>query len=320
MEDGSDFRRWDDLIPDALGLIFRHLSLEEVLTVVPRVCKSWNKAVKGPYCWQEIDIESWSNCCAPEHLDRMLQMLITRSSGSLRKLSVSGLQNDSIFSFITQHAGSLQALSLPRSEISDSIVEQTAGRLSTVTYLDLSYCCKIGPCALETIGKHCKLLVELCRNMHPLDTAGKSTQDDEAHAIANSMPKLKRLEVAYQRISTEGVLKILSSCPELEFLELRGCWDVKLDDKFLNEKFPKLKVLGPLVKGYYEMIDWDDCSEYYSDSSDYPAWAFLAEEMGEEGDFENEEFWDDEGRIGDLEFRFFEGLEDAGFFGWPPSP
>ncbi|KAL0846829.1 hypothetical protein Bca101_020075 [Brassica carinata] len=103
MEEDCKFRHWDELIPDALGLIFSHLPLQEILTVVPRVCKAWNRAVTGPYCWQEIDIELWSNRChQSDHLDRMLQMLINRSSGSLRKLSVTGLQNDSIFSFIAQ--------------------------------------------------------------------------------------------------------------------------------------------------------------------------------------------------------------------------
>lgn len=102
MEEGSDYPRWDELIPDALGLIFSNLSLQEILTVIPRVCKSWGKAATGPYCWQEIDIEEWSNRCQPEHLERLLQMLITRSCGSLRKLCVSGLHTDVIFNFIAE--------------------------------------------------------------------------------------------------------------------------------------------------------------------------------------------------------------------------
>ena len=102
MEKDSDFRQWDELIPDALGLIFSNLSLKEILTVIPRVCKSWSKAVMGPYCWQEIDIEEWSSWSQPENLDRMLRMLIARSSGSLRKLTVSGLNNDLIVSFIAE--------------------------------------------------------------------------------------------------------------------------------------------------------------------------------------------------------------------------
>lgn len=100
MEDGCDFRRWDELIPDTLGLIFRNLSLLEILTVVPMVCKSWARAVTGPYCWQEIDIEEWSRHSQPADIDRMLQLVITRSCGSFRKLCVSGVSNDLTFTFI----------------------------------------------------------------------------------------------------------------------------------------------------------------------------------------------------------------------------
>ena len=100
MADCSDFRAWEELIPDALGLIFSNLSLQEILTKVPRVCKSWCRVVLGPYCWQEIDIEEWSLRCKPEQLDQMLQMLVTRSCGSFRRLSISGLHTESMFTFI----------------------------------------------------------------------------------------------------------------------------------------------------------------------------------------------------------------------------
>ncbi|KAE8656096.1 F-box protein FBW2 [Hibiscus syriacus] len=101
MEEQCDYQHWDEPTPDALGQIFSNLYLQEILTVIPCVCKSWRAVVMDPYCCQEIDIEEWSNGCQPDHLDRMLQMLVTRSSGSLRKLCVSGLQNDTIFSFVT---------------------------------------------------------------------------------------------------------------------------------------------------------------------------------------------------------------------------
>ncbi|KAE8731274.1 F-box protein FBW2 [Hibiscus syriacus] len=325
MDEQCDFRGWDELIPDALGQIFSNLSLQEILTVIPCVCKSWRAVVMGPYCWQEIDIEEWSNGCQPDHPGRMLQMLITRSSGSLRKLCVSGLQNDTIFSFVTENAGSLRSLRLPRSEMSDLVVEQTAGRLSSITCLDLSYCGKIGARALEAIGKHCKLLVSLCRNMHPLDAAGKLSQDDEANAIAATMPRLKRLEMAYHLISTASVLKILSGCLQLEFFDLRGCWDVKLDDQFVKEKFPKLKVLGPLVMDCYEMGEWDDCSDF-SDSFEYLAWEFEMGNYDEDDDDDDDddifdEMWHGEGILNDFELRFYDGIGgDAGMLGWPPSP
>ncbi|GLT33731.1 hypothetical protein SLA2020_082950 [Shorea laevis] len=320
MEEDCELRRWDELIPDALGLIFKNLSLQEILTVIPRVCKSWGRAVAGPYCWQDIDIEQWSQHCHPETLDRVLRMLITRSSGSLRKLCVTGLSSEQSFSFIADNAKSLQILRLPRSEISDSMVEQVAARLSAITFLDVSYCRNIGALALEAIGKNCKSLTCLRRTMHPLKVAEKLSQDDEAFAIAATMPKLKRLEVAYLLISTEGILKILGSCPELELVDIRGCWNVKLDENVLKQ-FSRLKVVGPLVVDYLGMKGWDNCSTY-SASSGYLAWDFIA---GEIDDYLEDELldmdWDDDQSMENVEMRFYDGFdfEDAAF-DWPLSP
>ena len=33
-------RPWEELIPDALTLIFKKIPFQEILTVIPRVCKS----------------------------------------------------------------------------------------------------------------------------------------------------------------------------------------------------------------------------------------------------------------------------------------
>ncbi|GMY11388.1 F-box protein FBW2-like [Fagus crenata] len=319
MEEDCEFRRWDELIPDALGLIFKNLSLQEILTVIPRVCKSWGKAVKGPYCWQEIDIEQWSQLRRPETLDRMLQMLITRSSGSLRKLCVTSLPSDQSLSFIADHAKSLQTLRLPRSEISNEIVEQVAWRLSTLTFLDISHCRNIGVPALEMIGKHCKSLTGLRRTMHPLELIDKLNQDDEALAIAATMPKLRHLEVAYPLISTESVLKILSSCPELELLDVRGCWNVILDEKIVK-KFSKVKVVGPFQIDCCKMTGWDDCSN--SGSSHYLSWDFVTGEIDDDYyEDMSDGAWEDDQSMEEVEMMFYDSFDfnNAGS-GWPLSP
>lgn len=223
---------------------------------------------------------------------------------------------------VLESAGSLQTLRMPRSMISDSIVEQVAGRFSSITFLDVSYCSTLGSHGLEAIGKNCKQLIGLCRNMHPLDTAGKPLQEDEAHAIATTMPKLKHLEMAYHLITTESILEVLSCCPKLEFLDLRGCWSVVLEDKFIKDKYPKLKVLGPQVVDYYERNDWDYCSDFSDASSEYLAWDFVAGDIDGYSDDESyAEMWDDAGRLEELELRFYEGVDDdAGGYGWPLSP
>ncbi|MBA0625791.1 hypothetical protein Godav_003555, partial [Gossypium davidsonii] len=117
-EEQSEFRHWDELLPDVLGLIFTNLSLQELLTIIPCVCKSWRKTVRDPHCWQDIDLDEWSCRWQPHQLDRMLRMLVRRSSGSLRNLHVSVLF---FIALAYASAGSLQVLRLSGSLISDSI-------------------------------------------------------------------------------------------------------------------------------------------------------------------------------------------------------
>ncbi|WOK92181.1 F-box protein FBW2 [Canna indica] len=309
MAEGSEVRAWGDLTPDALGLIFRSLPLEDILTVIPTVCKSWGRAVSGPYCWQEIDIGEWSEMCKPEQLDQMLHMLIARSCGSFRSLRAYGL-SESMFSFMADHAGSLQRLELPRSEISDSIVELVAPRLSNLTYLDLSYCRKIGARAIEAFGKNCRSLTYLVRRIHPTEWAIDNVcQDDEAYAIAKTMPQLRHLQLPYFLLTTQGALEIISKCRDLEHLDLRGCWNVTLDEKYLKEWHSNLHVIGPDIIDCYEHYFWDGCT-VYSDSS--YSWEFMEHEDDVQEGVNDDELWEDEQGLGSLEFRFYED--------WPPSP
>lgn len=185
-------------------------------------------------------------------------------------------------------------------------MEKAAEKLSALTSLDLSYCPKIGARALEAIGKHCKSLTTLRRVMHPLEVIDKLSQDDEALAIAATMPKLKHLEIAYLLVDTSSVVEILEKCKHLELLDVRGCWNVGLDDGFLR-KFRELKVVGPRVDDCYEI--WDDCSD--DDDDDY---AEMLDYL-----WEGEFFFDDDD---DVEMWFYDDVNalGGGYYDWPRSP
>lgn len=310
MEGGVNLRNWADLLPDALGLIFSHLSLQETLTIVPRVCKSWNQAVLGPYCWQKINILDWSYRSNPEHIDQMLRLLVTRSGGAFREITVSGILNDLTFLFLADHARSLHTLQIPRCNISDTIVEQLSTKLSAVTFMDLSYCCKISARALSAVGKSCKALVGFRRNMHPIDIKERRPQAEEALAIAATMPKLKHLELAYNCIDTKSVVEIIERCTELECLDIRGCWDVKFEEDWLEKRAPMVKVLGPHIVDQFE---GHSCSDY-SDTDSLYDYESLDDALWDDDDDDDE---DDEVRIGGrLELRFYERFGENYSNGW----
>ncbi|KAL5545933.1 hypothetical protein UlMin_005620 [Ulmus minor] len=206
--EGMGQRPWDKLVPEILELVFRHCSLQEKLSVIPSVCKSWVRVVGSPYFWQHIDIMKWST---DDNVDkeariRMLSMLLTRnnsSSGLLKTLSI------------------CCNLKMPMSFIKDSIVIENASKLSNLRYLDVSYCHKIGAPALEAIGKQCKYLTGLRKAMMFRKDHGYYF-DDEALAIAATMPKLKHLEIPRSWFtSMDPVFTIISCCTQLEFLDLK---------------------------------------------------------------------------------------------------
>lgn len=80
--------------------------------------------------------------------------------------------------------------------------------------------------------------------MYLLDSLCKDEPEDDANAIAATMSRLKHLELRYHVISSnECVLNILSGCPQLEHLDLRGSLKVEVDHQSLKHKFPKLKIV-----------------------------------------------------------------------------
>lgn len=158
--------------------------------------------------------------------------------------------------------------------------------------------------------------------MHPLEVIDKLSQDDEALAIATTMPKLKQLEIAYLLVDTSSMIEIIENCKELELVDVRGCWKVNLEESYLKN-FPKLKVVGPLVMDCYDKSGWDNLSDY-SASSGYLAWDFVAGEMDDEFD-EFDETSDDLSEnadsIEEVEMWFYDDVNAVdGGYDWPQSP
>ncbi|KAF6154622.1 hypothetical protein GIB67_020129 [Kingdonia uniflora] len=253
MEENGEIRPWDEMIPEALELIFNELSLREKLNVIPIVCKPWGKVV-AERVWKDIDIIDWGKSRNHEDRDRMLQMLINRSTSSLRELCATryfpSLQTSKLIQrvylhFIFTSAGNLETLWLPRGQMTTSIVEQVAWKLSTVTNMDLSYC-EILPPALEAIGRNCKSLKELHRVMYPpsygIYYGIYVNSEEETHAIATTMTKLRHLELSYMFLSSECTHEILLSCLELEFFDVRGCYEADFDEELLK-KYSEISVL-----------------------------------------------------------------------------
>jgi F-box/leucine-rich repeat protein 2/20 len=61
--------------------------------------------------------------------------------------------------------------------------------------------------------------------------------NDDAFAIAKTMPKLRRLNISGNALNDVGLLAILDGCPLLESLNLEGCFNISesLEDRCYDQ-------------------------------------------------------------------------------------
>uniref|UniRef100_A0A0D9W5L5 Uncharacterized protein n=1 Tax=Leersia perrieri TaxID=77586 RepID=A0A0D9W5L5_9ORYZ len=216
--------RWTEAVsPEILALVLRgRVATDEVARGAALVCRAWREAAASPDMWGDVDIEAWCRRvnCRPR-ADAAVRRLVARSQGTLRPLSAYRV-GDAAFAYIAA------------SEVSDQAVEKYAECLPALRVLDISNCLKISSSGIEALGRHCKLLVQLKRNMPPPEiphgyNAVPNVVNDEALAVANTMPKLEHLELAYGLFSDIGLGAILTKCPLLRTLDILGSWNVRLE-------------------------------------------------------------------------------------------
>nr|XP_027109670.1 F-box protein FBW2-like [Coffea arabica] len=242
------------MIPEILSLIFTKIvPVEEMVRAVSLVCRGWLETVVGPYCWNEIDVEHWcrshwNSCNAGNRrggllIDSVVRKLVRRSKFTVGKFCAYRLGNAG-FSYVANCGRCLKVLKIPVSEITDQVVEKHAELLVNLTELDISYCLKLTSKSLEAFGKHCKFLTHLKRNMPPLElgaVVASETGDDEAFAIGNTMAELDHLEFGFARMTDHGLCTILTACKALTYLDIQGCWNVRLEGA-LEERCKELSV------------------------------------------------------------------------------
>eukprot|EP00249_Psilotum_nudum_P022015 c28339_g3_i1 orf=1339-2274(+) len=284
MENLENGPSWADMLPDALAKIFGRLSLEDMLTIIPRVCRSWRRVSQDALCWQIIDLDEWCRGRNADTIERLIKSLVNRSCGRLREFAISGLRSDAILSFIAQSGELLQVLRIPYSGVTDDCICQVAYKLPCITYLDISGCSFLSQVAIQAFGEHCASITHLKRTMHPQISSMVSSNDEEAFAIAQYMPQLKHLEMSYGLLSISGLKAVLEKCTDLEFLDVRGCWNLDLEETFIKECKKRFKVFHePVVKNdIYSTDDPDlDASDYCDDSDLYSdMWGSEIDEIG----------------------------------------
>eukprot|EP01018_Ginkgo_biloba_P030166 Gb_15191 [translate_table: standard] len=258
----EESRCWAEMLPEALVVVFRKLSLQDMFMTVPLVCSSWHKASLDPLCWERIDLRDWASDFAnsPEDVERMVKLIVDRSCGRLREFSLCDYGTDTMLHYIAERCNFLKCLRFSHSNhITDSAFCKVAYKFPELEELDISGCDNLSKVALQEIGQCCKVLKWLERSGSDccFTLVANVQNNEEALTIARSMPHLKHLEMTDTQISNEGLLALLEGCSDLEYLDVRRCRNLTIEKTTAEKRFK--------VKYFHISEDWDDDSQYSDD-------------------------------------------------------
>ncbi|BAT87323.1 F-box protein [Vigna angularis] len=260
-------RNWKDLPRDVLCTIFQKLGAIETLTRAQHVCSVWRTISKDPLLWCTIDMSNSGD------MDLQLGIICSRaidySCGHLLRINIEHFGTDDLLRHITDSTNRLQCLRLARCcRITDKGLCDVAKKLPQLEELDISIS-NLTKDSLEVIGRCCPLLKSLKFNMESYGRAHIEC-NEEAFAIAGTMPGLHHLQLFGNKLTNDGLLAILDGCPQLESLDLRQCFNVILGgslSKRCSEQIKDLRIP-------YNPTDEYSCEaeiDYGSLDEDYPS-------------------------------------------------
>ncbi|CAN7116519.1 unnamed protein product, partial [Brassica rapa subsp. narinosa] len=112
-------------------------------------------------------------------------------------------------------------------------------KLPLLEHLEVSYCSLSEEDFLKAAGQSCPNLKTLKLNSEPQF----KRDDDEALAIAETMPGLRHLQLYGNGLTNKGLNAILDACPHLVHLDLRKCFRVDFDGDMAKRCLERVKEL-----------------------------------------------------------------------------
>ncbi|XP_057432123.1 F-box protein SKIP19-like [Lotus japonicus] len=215
---------WLELPREVTTNILHKLGPFEILDSASLVCPLWWKICMDPLMWRTIDMTN-PPLYPHDKLVRFCRRPIKRSCGHLEDISIDDFCTNKILKDIANCGSHVRRMRLLKcEEMSDKGLIAVVKKLPILEEFEISFG-DVSKYTLELTGKCCSHLKVLKFNKKE-DKEYKC--DDEAFAIAKTMPGLRHLQLLGNRLTDKGLLAILDGCPRLESLDLRVCSNVDL--------------------------------------------------------------------------------------------
>ena len=140
--------------------------------------------------------------------------------------------------------------------------------------LDITFCSVYGN-VCESVGKACPQLkcFRLNERWNVVERGFAAydegmDDDTEALGIANNMPRLQDLQLIGNNLTNDGLMAILDRCPRLQSLDIRQCFNLRMDDAMKSRcaRITSLKLPhDPITDFKYRAYIASSGDEYGSD-------------------------------------------------------
>ncbi|KFK32208.1 hypothetical protein AALP_AA6G211300 [Arabis alpina] len=239
----DEFRNWAELPPELTSSILLRLGAIEIIENAQKVCRSWRRVCKDPSMWRKIDMHNRGDSESTEiNLESICRHAVDRSQGGLIGIDIWYFGTDDLLQYIAERSSNLRSLKLAMCYPITLIgVVDAVLKLPLLEDLEVSYC-EFSEDCLNIVGVACPNLKTFKLNCVGYRCPSNES-DDGALAIAKSMPRLRHLQLFGNRLTNTGLNAILDNCPDLEHLDLRQCFNVKLTRDLERRCSEKIKVV-----------------------------------------------------------------------------
>ncbi|KAH7654337.1 F-box and leucine-rich repeat protein 2/20 [Dioscorea alata] len=245
MASSDEWRNWAELPHDVLSVIFGKLGAFEVLFPAQWVCRAWNRFSHEPALWRCVDMRFHADMVNVAPMEEIAMRAVDRAAGQLEGFYGENSGSDELLRYIADRTNSFRSLRLRSCyNISDEGLIAMANRSPLLEELEITLC-SFGTDAYESIGRACSQLKYFGLNSHwyqLLDDyeVPEVGRNKNALAIANTMHELRHLQLIGDLLTNTGLLAILDNCPHLESLDIRCCFNVRIDGD-LSRRLSRIK-------------------------------------------------------------------------------
>ncbi|XP_019087698.1 PREDICTED: putative F-box/LRR-repeat protein 23 [Camelina sativa] len=225
---------WEELPPELTPSILGRLSTVDLLKA-QMVCRSWRSISKDPSMWRKIESVNLAF-----HSEEMWRRAIDLSDDGLVEISIDLTHwGENILAYMADRSSRLRSLTLTSTDF--FLREQFVEAVKSV----------------KVVGQSCPNLKTLKQNCFQCLVF---TDDDEiALAIAETMPGLRHL--SGNGLSNTGLNATLDTCPHLEHLDLRNCFNIHLYGNLEKRCLERIKFLRRPNDDPSEIDPSEDLSE-----------------------------------------------------------